>query len=88
MLYQEFSDRMTKIYDKLLEFIEKNENVEKYYQNLNAYFSEQKFSQDKYSFKLILYMMSNIKKHHHRNPSFFKTVNFIKGIQIFEYLSL
>lgn len=64
-------EKMKTLQNYLIEFIEKEDQVEENYENFENYFKEQKISKDQCDFKSFLYILLNISNNHYRTTNFF-----------------
>ena len=66
---------MKEIQRSLLDYIDNETKTEENYENLFNIICERKILQDKYEMKIILKMISQISKNHHRNSMFSSKIN-------------
>lgn len=67
---QDFIQKMKKIYQNLLEFLDKENDNEEYFQNLISNIEEAKIPESKSKFRTFLYILAKISANHHRYPNF------------------
>ncbi|KAK8881126.1 hypothetical protein M9Y10_003855 [Tritrichomonas musculus] len=75
--YDEYLKKMKSIQEKLLEFIDNDENSQTQIKNLNDFFKEKKIDTNQNELNNILHMISVIEENRHRNRSFFKNISLI-----------
>ena len=87
---------MKLIQEKILEFIENEDDEEVIFQDLNIILDDEKIIDDNYMFKSFLYLLTKVANNHHRNLNFFSKIerilllfkdNIIKKIQKFSVFS-
>ena len=74
MIYHEYSCEMKKLQRILLEYIDKEDNIEENYQNFVYFITEHNFNENKHKIKTFLYLLSNITKSHYKGPKFHQKV--------------
>ena len=79
MEIQEYLEKIKKIYNCTLEFIESNEDMEENYHNIINIIENQNIQNNQSDFKIFLNILSNISDNHHRTPYLFNKIErFIK----------
>ena len=91
-----FMQNMNEFNQLILDILDKENDFEESFQNLNKYFEDHKIFQDKDQMKIILHAISSISDNHHRGPDHFCKIerilkilsnsfkNFFSNIEIFE----
>ena len=69
-----YLDKMKKIQENLLEFIDNEDNVEEKFQNLINLLKDQKFRDNENDLKSFLYLVLRIANNHHRKEGFFNKI--------------
>ena len=70
-------DKMKKIQQNVLDFIDNNDDIEENYENLIKSLNNQKVEKDSHIFKLFILMISKIAENHYRNLNFFNKIELI-----------
>ena len=76
----EHIEKMKKIQESILEYIEKEQDDEENYQNLIILFTDPNCFNNRQDMKVILYLLSHISNNHHRSKNFLEKIE-----QIFLY---
>lgn len=71
MNIQQFLDEMINLQSTLLCYIEHEDNIEEYFQNLEKIFEDQKISEDHHYLKLVLHLITKIANNHDLSHNFF-----------------
>ncbi len=74
MFFQEYSNKMIELHSKFLEFIEKEDDAEENYQNLENEIKNHNYDKDQHSLKTFLYLISKVSKNHSRTTNFFEKI--------------
>ena len=74
MNIQQYLDEMKTIQNKLITFIEKEDDIEENFQNLSLIINDQKIQSNKHDLRLFLHFLSTFSNHHHRGPNFFDKI--------------
>lgn len=69
-----YLEKMKKIQENLLIFLDKGDNIEENFINLCNLINDYKINNDKHDFRLILKLIVKITNNHHREPSFFNKI--------------
>ena len=62
------------IQETLLDFIDKQDNLEENFHNFQLSFQENKIADDKHEFKLLLHFIASISDNHYRESNFFDKI--------------
>ena len=81
MFYQEFLSMNQEIQNKLLLFLDKEDNIEANYQNLIDLLINHKIIENTLELKSFLYLIANVSNNHHQIPGFNSKIE-----QLFQYL--
>lgn len=82
MSIQQYIDKMKKIQEEVLAFINNDDDIEQNFQKLIEHLEYQNIKKDKHEFKSFLYLISNISSNHHRSAEFNTKID-----QILQYFS-
>lgn len=74
MNIQQFLDEIINLQSTLLCFIEHEDNIEEYFQNLEKIFEDQKISEGHHYLKLVLHLITKIANNHDRSHNFFDKI--------------
>lgn len=74
MSLKEETEKMKKIHENLLIFIDQEEGIEENYINLQNLFYDQKIQEKKYSLISLFHMIVNISNYHHHYPNFYDKI--------------
>ena len=74
MNIEEQVKQMQTIENSILNFIDKENNIEEFLQNLNQQIFEPNILTNKHKLKTFLYILSKIMSNHHRYPNFFEKI--------------
>lgn len=74
MSIQEHFDQMRTIQRTILNYLEKEDVLEEFYENLIQIFQEKKINENKLKFESVLHLLSIISHNHHRELKFFKKI--------------
>ena len=69
-----YANKIKKIQELILEYIENDDSSETSFQNLINYFDDQKISNNKPEFKTVLHLISKITDNHHRKSDYFSKI--------------
>ena len=74
MFFQEFSNKNKEIQNKLLLFLDKEEDIEENFTNLIDLFTRYKILANQHELKSLLYLISNISNNHYQAPCFISKI--------------
>ena len=71
---QDQLDKLKKLHSIVLDYIDKEDDLEENYENLLNFIKEQKMDQNGHDFRLFLRLLSSISDNHHRVNNFFEKI--------------
>lgn len=73
-LISEYLEKLKQIQENILQYIEKSDDSEDDFQNINKIFEEQNVKEDRHKLKELLHLIIHISSNHRRNALFFKKI--------------
>lgn len=82
MNVQKFLERMKKVQDKLLDYLEDESNGDEQFQSLKQVLEEIEIHKDEHLLMSLLHLLVKVANNHHRDPNFFEKIE--KILQMFQ----